>query len=468
MAVETLPLVTQEILDICPRLRVLVVGKSGVGKSSLISFAFGVDMKSIAHGTRGVCDINTEIISPDNPRFVLHDSMGFEAGETQNFDKVKRFLTARSEKDILLKDRVHIIWLCIQVPASGGRVFETGDELLLELASTLNVPVVAVFTQYDKLYNKFLRLRKNTPKDKIQELCMQQTQAEFHRVCVEPLHVVNPTLRYGRTSGLSGGKSAKPDWTLLDGLVQLTRELVEASVAGDAWIVSTMAQRASVQAKITGAIAVGMKRYWEGIGTGTNFTGINLEKCLDTVHKEMTDSWNFHDTSDLLQRPQFRAKIREFAQLVTPEVAEAKSLFPNFDQIQTVIGIAAGAAVAAAVAPAVVAIGLTAWFISFIAGMYRNTPETLRCFMGYIVDLTLVLDQLFLITLARASHPLTAEEIDLAFESYTNAELGRVHREIRQFANNATFAQIVKGDAVGKKMTELIWEYSSLRLNNDA
>jgi hypothetical protein len=100
-----------------------------------------------------VCDINVEITSAQNPRFVLHDSMGFEPGMMNNFETAESFLKSRSSERVALKDRVHAIWcvgstlnlhrimehnrLCIQVPHAGGRVFETGDEELLKLGSSI-------------------------------------------------------------------------------------------------------------------------------------------------------------------------------------------------------------------------------------------------------------------------------------------------------------------------------------------
>ncbi|KAJ7212647.1 hypothetical protein GGX14DRAFT_446771 [Mycena pura] len=455
-----LPLVTDEILRQCPRFRVLVVGKSGVGKSSLISHAFGVDTKSVSHGERGICDINHEIVSQQNPRFVLHDSMGFEPGEMENFEKAKIFLKSRSGESVLLKDRVHVIWLCIQVPHAGGRVFETGDEELLKFASTIKVPVVSVFTQFDKLINSERRaLPKNTPKDKIPGLSAENANNKFQELCIKPLGQISSKLRYARSSGLSGKPNSSPDRQALDALIKITRDLVEREVEGEAWIVSAMAQRASAQVKINASIEVGMKRYWQGLASSTKFLGWTLEACLNAVHKEMTDSWNFYDPHDLLLSPGFLEKIRSLAQLVTPNESEAKSWFDNLDAIRTWVGLVVGATVAATAGPVIAAIGVSAWFIRFIADAYNNTPETLRCFMGYILDLTLVLHQLFLVVISiRPLRPLTDADIDMALDNYKVGDMGMVHHEIRQYVRDTN---ILQSNAAETKVKELVWIYSS-------
>ena len=99
-----------------------------MGKSSLINHAFSVDkavifslhveseatdaksLQTISHQEHGVCDINTEIMSPQNPRFVLHDSQGFEPGETHNLDQLKAFIHSRTGDSVDLKEKIHAIW----------------------------------------------------------------------------------------------------------------------------------------------------------------------------------------------------------------------------------------------------------------------------------------------------------------------------------------------------------------------
>ncbi|KAJ7751360.1 hypothetical protein B0H16DRAFT_1840576 [Mycena metata] len=278
-------------------------------------------------------------------------------------------------------------------------------------------------------------------------------------------------------SGLSGLAPSKLDPTALDDLVRETRRLVDENFRGDAWIVSAMAQRASAQVKIEGATAIGMKKYWQGIASGAQLSG-TLEACLTAVHNDMTASWNFYDPEDvsvyqdvglilscvfqLLRSQDFTDKIKKLAQFVTPSTSDAKSWFSN-DKLQPLLGVASGLGPASAVAvPAVAGIVLSFAFVSFITKAIRQTPETLRCFMGYIIDLTLVLEQLFHVTLSKAPSSLTNKDIDMAFENYKNSGLGMVHRRIREFVEAESFTKIVKGKEAQDKVKELIWEFSGV------
>jgi hypothetical protein len=97
----------------------------------------------------GKADINEEIPSDLNPRFVLHDSLGFEGGDISNLQIVQNFIKTRNGLPDL-KDQLHAIWyayylyeytdklilmmrrLCLETPTRNARIFETGIERLLD------------------------------------------------------------------------------------------------------------------------------------------------------------------------------------------------------------------------------------------------------------------------------------------------------------------------------------------------
>jgi hypothetical protein len=77
--------------------------------------------------------------------------------------------------------------------------------------------------------------------------------------------------------------------------------------------------------------------------------------------------------------------------------------------------------------------------------------------MGYIVDLTLVMDQLFLNILPlKPPRLLTEEQIDTALEDYKNSEANQVHQAIREYVNEATFAEILRANNAQQKVIDLI------------
>ncbi|KAJ7739201.1 hypothetical protein B0H16DRAFT_1465458 [Mycena metata] len=81
--------------------------------------------------------------------------------------------------------------------------------------------------------------------------------------------------------------------------------------------------------------------------------------------------------------------------------------------------------------------------------------------MGYIVDLSLVMDQLFHVTIAHAARPLAVKDIDEALESYKEANLGAVHRDIRTYAGKDTIPQILVAGPPAEKVNELIRKCST-------
>ncbi|KIL65053.1 hypothetical protein M378DRAFT_162624 [Amanita muscaria Koide BX008] len=86
---STLSSTFDAITSDCPQIRILVLGKTGCGKSSLINKAFGLE-KDLA--------------------VFLHDSEGFEPGQDAKFNTVKRFIEERDRSEVPQKDRLHVIW----------------------------------------------------------------------------------------------------------------------------------------------------------------------------------------------------------------------------------------------------------------------------------------------------------------------------------------------------------------------
>jgi len=177
---------------------------------------------------------------------------------------------------------------------------------------------------------------------------------------------------------------------------------------------------------------------------------------LATIHDEIISCWNFNDPENLLGKEDFRQNIMTLAQLVTPEVSDLSSWFSqSLGTIQNLIGI--GGAFASVIAPAVAAIGLSTMFIKWVANIYQQTPEVLRCLMGYIIDLTLVMDHLFLEMLPlKPPRLVDVDQINMALENHKNSDARDVHHQIRKYVEKSTFAKILQSNNAHQKVIELI------------
>jgi small GTP-binding protein len=130
-------------------LNIIIVGKSGVGKSTLINSLFRGDFAETGLG-RPVTDKIRKIDKKDYP-MSIYDTPGFELSKGQQ-NKVKDEIVELINKGFASKDindAIHCIWYCINV--GGNRTFdETEIAWLRELTEsnkTTQVPIIVVLTQ---------------------------------------------------------------------------------------------------------------------------------------------------------------------------------------------------------------------------------------------------------------------------------------------------------------------------------
>lgn len=90
--------------------RILVCGKTGVGKSTLINKVFGVEMtEESTTYSQGVHDINEAFESPNHPGLLIHDSRGWQAGSDTELGEIAKFLRHRAfQKN--QAEALHVIW----------------------------------------------------------------------------------------------------------------------------------------------------------------------------------------------------------------------------------------------------------------------------------------------------------------------------------------------------------------------
>ncbi|KAI1742854.1 hypothetical protein F4680DRAFT_445887 [Xylaria scruposa] len=130
--------------------RILVCGKTGVGKSTLINKVFGVEMtEESTTYDQGVHDINKAFESPNHPGLLIHDSRGWQAGSDTELNEIAKFLRHRAfQKNPA--EALHVIWFCVNSDVS--RIEEADRRTFGVIAQySSDVPVFIIGTKKDCL-----------------------------------------------------------------------------------------------------------------------------------------------------------------------------------------------------------------------------------------------------------------------------------------------------------------------------
>lgn len=129
------------------KVNIMVVGGTGVGKSSLINKVFGRELAETGSGepiTKGIVSYTYEGFPA-----VIYDTEGYEIinGSFDNSNFNKNILSEiKRLKEEKLKDQIHLFWYCIS--ATGHRITNYDLNNIKELNS-LGVDLAVVITQCD-------------------------------------------------------------------------------------------------------------------------------------------------------------------------------------------------------------------------------------------------------------------------------------------------------------------------------
>ncbi|KAG2158519.1 uncharacterized protein EDB93DRAFT_1219107 [Suillus bovinus] len=114
-------------------------------------------------------------------------------------------------------------------------------------------------------------------------------------------------------------------------------------------------------------------------------------------------------------------------------------------------------ALAGPAAPIVVPIAASIVLALWVRDVYQTSHAVLRRFMCYIVDLTLVLQTLYLVS---TSQELTCRVIKLVVASYIASPVsGEVHAKIQEYDRGLSFLERADRDTLDK-IVELMQFYS--------
>lgn len=115
-------------------LNILVIGKTGVGKSTLINAIFGEETAKTGAGfpvTQYFEKYSLEEQGSEIP-IVLYDSAGCELGREQNFvDDTRKFLDTQLEKGV--DEQIHVAWYLVSAVVSWTTLYDSDRTWFLVL-----------------------------------------------------------------------------------------------------------------------------------------------------------------------------------------------------------------------------------------------------------------------------------------------------------------------------------------------
>jgi len=206
---DLLKLIDETITEISteqPWLNILVAGKTGVGKSTLINAIFGEEVAETGTG-RPVTE-HLAIYEHTEKRLRLFDTRGLEVkAYDETVAEIRAEIERRNEQSPNPDKHIHLAWICIA--ESSDRVEEAEIDLYSEITRA-GIPAIFVVTKATR------RTATNSFVAKLRDIVAERQPGEVHVVAVNSREVVEIHDESERRIKQFG----------LDELVHLTNELL--------------------------------------------------------------------------------------------------------------------------------------------------------------------------------------------------------------------------------------------------
>ncbi|KAF7333169.1 GTP-binding protein [Mycena venus] len=285
-------LTIEQIMERCPRFRILVIGRRNAGKTTILKKmcdsdgsdlrivdrkGFEVDLSILEPDRqRGMSDIENEITFESNRLFVFHDSRGIEAGAEHDknsplcIDSLWEFLDKRSRSP-RIRDQIHAVWMCI--PMDNQRAPSPEFELAFFNARASPVPVIAVFTKFEALIDEAY---DDLPEDDLSDTekeknASRDAQSKFDKTVRKAIeNTAHPPDQFVQLQYLNEERTG------CAGLIEATYAAIRDETLSDLF---AMAQRSSFCVgckKVMGLIIQEQEQWIQRVQT-------NKKKILDTI-----------------------------------------------------------------------------------------------------------------------------------------------------------------------------------------
>jgi len=105
-------------------------------------------------------------------------------------------------------------------------------------------------------------------------------------------------------------------------------------------------------------------------------------------------------------------------------------------------------------------ISFAAAFAKWVFDVYRQTPSVIRCLMGYIIDLTCIMQKVYWRMRAKGGiQSMTNETLIEASQEFYKKDAHAIHNEIRVFVSKPEWSKVTNKDLVLDEVIRLIEKY---------
>ncbi len=176
LAIKAFEKVVREDLK---RVNIVIAGRSGVGKSTLINAVFQGNMAETGQG-RPITQSTTEYTKEGLPLAVL-DTRGLEMEQYQRTLESLEKLVVERRNDSDIERQPHVAWICI---SEESRRVEEGESRLAEMFARHALPVVGVITKArnDQGFSHSVRSLMPTARNVVRVRALAEVDEEGNRL----------------------------------------------------------------------------------------------------------------------------------------------------------------------------------------------------------------------------------------------------------------------------------------------
>ncbi|KAH9061778.1 hypothetical protein EDB83DRAFT_878341 [Lactarius deliciosus] len=300
----------------------------------------------------------SSFIQNDNRHLIVHEcsGLGSQSTDPQNLQTIRDFISRRTDASRPPSERLHAVWIC--VPASdaiAGR-FGEGVEVILGMKT---VPVILVLTKFDTVVRE---VRGDARQHE-----HEHARARAFAMCEDSCRrLFNKDLRDAPAEIVS----EKPRYIdLIEKLVVMTDRFIMGARGPSAGfgIQGEKPRLCAVPLAWSAALRVG-RCIVVHASIDIDFAGHPLKNCVNIIHVDLVETWNLNDKTRYLSSDEFKAKMSHLIKDLVVPTGMMSDPYPT---------------------------GAGVEFADWVRDVYRGSQENVRCVMGYIVDLTVILDTIF-------------------------------------------------------------------------